>query len=349
MHQTTRSGNEVTLCSYATWKVDTIRSFMARPFVRNVALLASGTAVAQIISILAAPVIARIYGPPVFGLYSVLMSVVGIIGPAATLSYASAIVLPKTDDDAIALFHLSLVVGLGIALVTFLAFVYWHGELSILMGFSATSSLPFFVPLMLITYAINEPAQQWLVRKKKFKIISQVAAIGSVLGGAAKIIVGLSIATASALIIATTLAAATTCGIFLARTVGVREISNGYHVSMRTDWSKIASVFGKYHHFAVYRAPQVLISNASQSLPIVLLGALYGPAYAGFYSVARLVLSAPSMFFGSALSSVLLLRYAEAANQDELLRPLVEKSTLYLAGNQRHSFWCSRSGRALDF
>lgn len=57
--------------------------------------MASGTAMAQVISMLLAPIITRLYGPEAYGMMGTFMAIIGIFTPIAALTYPIAIVLPK--------------------------------------------------------------------------------------------------------------------------------------------------------------------------------------------------------------------------------------------------------------
>jgi len=64
-------------------------------FAKDVLKLASGTVLAQIISILSAPLLTRLFGPEAFGLAALFGSVSGIIGVVACLRYELSIMLPR--------------------------------------------------------------------------------------------------------------------------------------------------------------------------------------------------------------------------------------------------------------
>ena len=64
-------------------------------FVRNVAIVATGTAGAQAITMAFAPIITRIYGPEAFGLLGTFMAILAVLTPVAALTYPIAIVLPR--------------------------------------------------------------------------------------------------------------------------------------------------------------------------------------------------------------------------------------------------------------
>ena len=71
-----------------------------RSFVRSVSLLVGGTAVSQALTVLAAPLLTRLYAPDDFGLLGGFVSLVATLGAFLTLRYSLAIPLPESDDDA---------------------------------------------------------------------------------------------------------------------------------------------------------------------------------------------------------------------------------------------------------
>ncbi len=79
---------------------DLVRKTLERKFVRDVAVVITGTAGAQAVAIAFAPFIARLYGPEAFGLLGAFLAIVTILSPVAALTYPIAIVLPKEDAEA---------------------------------------------------------------------------------------------------------------------------------------------------------------------------------------------------------------------------------------------------------
>ncbi len=77
-------------------------------FAVDVLKLVTGTTLAQVITILAAPVITRLYGPEAFGFLAIFASITSILGVIACMRYEMAIMLPKTDEEAANLLGLCL-------------------------------------------------------------------------------------------------------------------------------------------------------------------------------------------------------------------------------------------------
>ncbi|HEY9742960.1 MAG TPA: hypothetical protein V6C90_20940, partial [Coleofasciculaceae cyanobacterium] len=72
-----------------------------KSFTANVLTLTTGTAVAQAITIVATPILVRIYTPKDFGLLAVLTTITGTVSIVASWRYETAIVLPDNDEDAV--------------------------------------------------------------------------------------------------------------------------------------------------------------------------------------------------------------------------------------------------------
>src|SRR5699024_264533 len=100
-----------------------------KPFIRNVVVLASGTAAAQMISMLLSPVITRLYGPEAYGLMGTFMAIITIMGPIAALTYPIAIVLPKKDSDARGLIKLSLLITSIISILVALFILFFKNHI----------------------------------------------------------------------------------------------------------------------------------------------------------------------------------------------------------------------------
>ena len=77
-------------------------------FIRNVSILVSGTIVAQVIAVLASPILSRLYSPEQFGEYAIFITIVGLLSTISSLSYEMAIVKQKEEFDANSLFKICL-------------------------------------------------------------------------------------------------------------------------------------------------------------------------------------------------------------------------------------------------
>lgn len=294
-------------------------------FARNVAVVASGTAGAQAITIAFAPLITRIYGPDAFGLLGTFMAIVAVAIPIAALAYPIAIVLPKDDRDALGLARLSIRLSFGIALLA--AALLWAcgGWLSVMLGAESVDGYLFLIPVAMLFAAWMQIAQQWLIRKKEFGVIARSAVAQSLILNSAKSGIGWFHPVGAVLIVLATLGHVLHAALlFIGARRRYQPAATEVQEGPRTPLKELAH---RHRDFPLYRAPQNFINAASQSLPILMLAAFFGPASAGFYTLAKMVMGMPATLVGKAVNDVFYPRITEAARHGENLPRYILQAT----------------------
>ncbi len=297
-----------------------------RPFIRNVAIVATGTAAAQIITMGFSPIITRIYGPEAFGVLGVFLSIIGVISPIAALSYPIAIVLPKSDGDAKGLIRISIYVSLVMMALVSLILFFFRKPIVSWLQIEDIAHFLYLIPLVIIFSAVLQVAQQWIIRKKQFKIKARVASIQALILNGSKVGFGLLYPFATVLIILSVFGQALQAIMLIIglRKTDVREVTE-------TNSTPIKELAKQHSDFPLYRSPQVFLNAVSQNLPVLMLTSFFGPASAGFYSLGLRVLSIPTQLIGQSVGDVFYPRIANAANEGESLSKLIIQATLSLA------------------
>lgn len=305
-----------------------LRRLGQKPFVRNVAAVATGTAMAQAIAMAFAPLITRLYGPEAFGVQGVFMSLAGILASIAALTYPIAIVLPKHDADACGLAKLSIYVGLGMALVATMLLWLWGPLLLSLINAEAIADYLLLLPLFMLFSAFSAILVQWSIRNKHFGLTAKASVWHSLIINAAKTAVGTIYPSAAVLIIANTfghLVQAMLLGFGLRKQVSVPQTTlSGAPTNLR----KLAD---RHRDFPLMRAPQVLLNTISHSLPVIMLAGFFGPAAAGFYALANTVMALPSGLLGTSVTQVFYPTANDAYQRGENIRPMIIKATAGMA------------------
>lgn len=303
-----------------------------RPFVRNVAKVASGTAAAQAITIAFYPLITRLYGPEAFGILGLFMAMVAVLTPIAGLTYPVAIVLPKSDRDARRLATLSLTISIVISVVVALFLAVFSERIVALFGLERVAPFIFLLPLVIVFTTMLATAQQWLIRTKQFTLTASVAVLQAFIVNAAKVGLGFVQPLASSLIAVSTIGIAIHSSML---TIGDRwRGARREDPSPETSQQRLSELARIYWDFPFFRAPQELLNALTHGLPVILLAGFYGTSVAGFYGLAYSVLAAPIALIGTSVGNVLYPRLAEAAHRGEGLRRLVLLPTvaLFLVG-----------------
>lgn len=295
-------------------------------FVRNMAIVATGTAGAQAITMAFAPIVTRLYGPEAFGLLGIFMAILAVMAPTAALTYPIAIVLPKKDADARGLAILSVMLAVAMSTLVLILVLVCGDWLADQFGAGDIRHYLWLIPFAMLFAALHQVFEQWLIRHHQFKVTARVAVTQSVVLNITKAGAGLLYPLAAVLIVLQALASALYA---LLLWLGVRK-SNPFKSIEKSSYS-LKQLATKYRDFPLFRAPEVAIDALSQGLPVLMLAAFFGPASAGFYTLGRAVMGVPVSLLGKSVADVFYPHISQAANNGEAIYPLVRKATLLMA------------------
>lgn len=284
-------------------------------FSRGVGILVGGTTSAQILLVLAAPILTRLYKPEDFGLLAVYASLLALIGVISCLRYELAIPLPEDDVEAANLAVLSLLlVAVSTVLTAVLVFMLGT-SIAFLLSVPALSNYLWLLPVGVLLSGAYSVFSYWSLRTKRFSTIAQTKLIQSIatltiqlitfkLGGIGLIlgqVAGQSAGTGS-----------------LARPALAKSAFK------QISFDGVCRMAKRYRQFPIYSTWGGFMDAASMRLPTVVLSVAFGPSIAGLLSIAERVLQMPASLIGGAISQVFLSSAPEANRQGEL-KILVEK------------------------
>ena len=152
-------------------------------FLRNLSVVMSGTAVAQVITFALTPIISRLFTQADFGVLGSFNSILSIGAALITLQYSQAIMLPKDDKDAASVFGVSIVSVCIITLIMFVLSMIFSEWLLGIMKLPQSRWLLWFLPLSIFINGINQSFQAWCVRRKAFTKTALSQVIRSISAG----------------------------------------------------------------------------------------------------------------------------------------------------------------------
>jgi lipopolysaccharide exporter len=305
-----------------------IRNFAGRLrnsiFVRNILVVMTGTAVAQVIGFALSPIISRLFTPTDFGIFGSFGAVASIIGTLVTLQYSQAIILPKSVADAINLLALSCLCTLLLSLLCLAACLIAPDTLNGLMKTAGVWTLGLLVCATLVS-GINQSFQAWCVRTKAFTQTSTSQVVRSVSSN------GIQLGCGSLGIGAVGLVCSSVIADILSTLNLGRVVLRDWRVlGQYLGWAHMRRLAVEYGDFPLYSASTNLINSLSLGLPMLLLTHFYGLAVAGAYAFSMRILSTPMGFVLNALRQVLLQKAAEVHNEGRRLMPLYAKISIGL-------------------
>jgi lipopolysaccharide exporter len=282
--------------------------------VRNASVLMSGTVVAQLLSILLQPVLRRLYTPESFGIFSVYLSLVGMIIVISSLRYDDAIVLPKSDKESINLVGLALIINFVINLLIFFLVFLFGGKIISFLNLPSNFpvSMLYIIPVGTFLLGTYQALNNWLIRKKKYFSVSINKLVRRSSEGASQIVFAI-LGFFNGLIYSDVVGQASNV-----TTVALQARKNNLNLNLLS-YTKLKYVFNKYSDFPKYNLIPALMSACSYLLPPIFINKFFSPETAGFFDLSKLLLSIPIAFIASSISSVLLQRISEKFNRRETI------------------------------
>ncbi|MFN8468685.1 MAG: oligosaccharide flippase family protein [Caldilineaceae bacterium] len=299
-----------------------VRAIFGRNNTADVVRLLSGSSLAQVISLLSAPIIARLYAPDVFGTLSLFTSVIAIVGVVACLRYEHAIMIVDSDHKALNLLAISLAFAAIVSVLT--AFIMWliSPTLVHFYNISSIQLLNWSLPTGVFWTGTLSAFTYWSLRNSKFNLISMSRISGASVTASISLGLGLKgLTDVTSLIFANvggTIIAALAVSVptwtFIWR-------SDQLHLKAR----EFIADARQFKSFPIYDSRSTLLNTFSWQLPSLLLNAFFAPAIAGYYALGFRILQLPMSLLGTAIGQVFYQR-ASHANMEGSLVSLVQTS-----------------------
>lgn len=278
-------------------------------FAGDVLKVSFGASSSQLVSILAAPLLTRMFAPETFGLMAVYSSIVGVVCVIAGFRYEQAILLPDCDDDAATICTLSLLITLTVSCTVALVLGVFGGPILQFLNAVALKRYIWFIPAAIFVGAASQSIVLLKSRTRDFGLVSGSRALSSGLSNICQLLCGAARWTSAASLIGSALIG-NTSGLVILATSAWRDSHR--RIVLCFDIGRLRSVARRYYKFPLYNSWSVLLNTLSWQLPALLLTRYFGAESAGYFSVGMRVLSVPMDVIALSISQVFFQRAAEA-------------------------------------
>lgn len=277
-------------------------------FLGGVLALSGGTTIGQALTILAAPVISRLFGPQAFGIAAVFGSVVITFKIVSSMRYDLAMVLPKKDEMAANLLVLCLAIVLSLSALAMVVMATVGTSILGWFGAEELSVFRWLLPLAMLFSGLDLTLSMWNTRHKCFKRIA-IARIA------------MRVVTITACVLAGFLGFRSGEHLFTARLFGMAcmPIFLGWFF-FRHDLGYVLSkcnprilwdLAKRYKKFPLMNMWSALLSTGSMQLPVILLAGFFSKYEAGLFSMAMMLVQMPSTLISKAVGEVFFQRASE--------------------------------------
>lgn len=276
----------------------------------------SGKAIAAAIAFFTMPIISRLFSPADFGVAAVFLSIIGITSNVAALRYESAIVLPKSDAEALKLMGLCYRVAIVFCLLMLTGVMVLEALPANVAVMSTLGVWSWLLPLGTLLMVALQIQEAWLSRCRKFGVISSTVVAGTVINSSVRIGSGVYFGSSIFALIASNLFG------MLSRLALQARASPGASRALagRLGREELRRLSREYVDFPKLNAPAALVFSIGNQMPVLFFGAVFPPAIAGFFAMANRISAVPVTVVATSVRRVFLQKAAEVRQRGRSLR-----------------------------
>lgn len=296
-------------------------------FIRDVGTLASGTVVAQALTVLVLLVLARLYGPQEFGVFGLFMSILTVLAFTASVGYERAVVLPEGERDAARLLVLAWLIAGSVAFGVFVVVGLARNSIAGILNVPDLAPWLLLLPLGVFFAAWSDGLRYWLTRQRMFAPVARARVAQVVAGSTGQIGLAVVLGWGAGGLIVGRVSGIVLLGVLLLGAGGKKLAESMGQLSGEL---KLGTVARRYKKFPLFATWSVLLLQAAQQLPIFLVAIHFSAATVGFVAMMLRVVSAPMQVVGSSFEHVMFQRAAQEVQKEGVPRETVERTFAYL-------------------
>lgn len=276
--------------------------------IRNIFLLSGSTATAQLIGVCAMPFVTRLYTPTALGTISIFLSFFAFWANTLSLRYEYALLIAEDDAESHTVHRLATFIVLFMSLLGVpILWMFQHFnvlEFALLPVWSAVVALPIFMG-----YGLFMVYRSWALRGGLLPQITQASIVRAAANSGTKLGLGIFGGSVVNLFIAELVAACASLMKLMQATKRHFAISKPAHIG----FTQMRVVGKKFLKFPLFETPSACLDALALALPLPFVASLYGVEAAGWFGLARMVVSVPNGQIGSAVADVFQMEIAKAA------------------------------------
>lgn len=265
---------------------------------KSIVTLITGTTVAQAVPLAISPILTRIYSPEDFGLLSLYIAALSIIGAVVNARYELAIMLPGNDRNAINIAALAFLicsfVSFSLFVLVILA-VWFYGDY---LGSVGLRYWIFILPFSVFFMGCFNILNYYSTRMAAFTQLRNSIVIKSILMAAIQIGVGLVKSGPAGLFLGQFISQ------FFANKKLYQSVFSVHKIKLAFDYRRMIVLAKKYSEFPKFSVGSTLANVSANYLTNFFVTIFYDVKTLGFYALVQRILGMPSSVIGEAVGQV---------------------------------------------
>ncbi|MBS1723723.1 MAG: oligosaccharide flippase family protein [Armatimonadetes bacterium] len=279
-------------------------------FVRATAILVGGTAAGQLITVLASPIVSRLYGPAAIATLGSFATVLSCIAPIVCLRYEGALSLPEEETEARRLLFGALGSALCVALATIIFVALGGGWLGAVTKDPDLRKYLWLLPISVFGVGVYQAFSYWAIRQRGFALAAGTKVIQGVLQAGCQIGLGLLKAGGLGLVIGDVVGRVAGGGSIALKAWREKQVSFK-RIDIEGTWDTLR----RFRSFPLVSGPATLLHTATTNYTF-LIAVIYGSSTWGQYYFGIRFVWAPVALLGQGMAQVFLGEASRWARED---------------------------------
>jgi len=267
---------------------------------KNILTLFSGNVFAQVLPLLFAPWIARIYTPSELGIFAIIFSFTNVLSTIINGRYEMAIVIPKSNSSTFSVVFLSIFIAVVFFLFLLPISIFFSEETAAVLKNPSIRSYLIYVPIITLLIGIYNPLKYYFTREGNFKILTYSQVSKSASQSILQVLLGLTRYKELGLIL----------GYLFSQFFGNTTIIRSFIYKMKrstyrkVDMNSMKYVAYKFKEFPQYSVWGIFLNNIAQNVTIFYIGSLFGNENLGYFSFMQRYINAPLFLISGTIGQI---------------------------------------------
>lgn len=291
-------------------------------FFRSILTLATGSVLAQLMTIIASPILTRLYSTEEIGLYTLIITAVSMFGGVVCGRYDMSIVSVKDRDDALALIKLSFILCAIFSLLISIGYsMYYY-----FLGQANISNLMVFIVIFLLLFAngITNILTSFNNRKREYNLITSVQVLKSFGRNSIMVVSGLLSLGSIGLMLSQVI------GQFLGLNRQAKSLKSYLRQIINIGNTDLVRVAKSNYKQPIFSVPAIFANNFSYSSINLFIGSLFGLTTLAYYAMSFRMLGLPLNVVSINVSKVYFEEASREYNATNQYRKPFLKTSLFL-------------------
>ena len=289
-------------------------------YIRNIATVFSGNIIAQAIPLILGPIITRLFTPEEVAVYGAYITIGSMFAVIACLRFELAIMLPKTNEEALEIVRRNVRLAFTVALISVLLSILFKDQM---IEYTENKEVVYFlwaVPLMVFFTGVYQSFYNYTTRIKSYKKVTSSRVVQSTGVNGFAIVLNYLKTGPFGLVSGHVLGLFASTAILFKKEYIVGKVAS------------LKELFKNYRDFPLVNGPHAFTDILFQRFGIMyLLIDFYGLEIYGFYELSNRYLKGPLRLITSSVAQVFFQQTAEEKSNDQSsMKTLIKTSFISL-------------------